>query len=61
MSFAKKIIDKWMQVLNKSKDEVAQLTEATEHLNDFLANVSHELRTPVNAVIEELKEIAINA
>ena len=49
--FAKSIIDKWLQVLNKSKDEVVQLTEATEHLNDFLANVSHELRTPVNAII----------
>ena len=49
--FAKNIIDKWLQVLNKSKDEVVQLTEATEHLNDFLANVSHELRTPVNAII----------
>ena len=49
--FAKSIINKWLQVLNKSKDEVIQLTEATEHLNDFLANVSHELRTPVNAII----------
>ena len=49
--FAKVIIDKWMQVLNRSKDEVIQLKEATERLNDFLANVSHEIRTPVNAII----------
>ena len=49
--FAKTIIDKWRQVLDKSKDEVEQLKGATEHLNDFLANVSHELRTPVNAII----------
>ena len=49
--FAKTIIDKWTQVLSKTKEEVGQLTEATERLNDFLANVSHEIRTPVNAVI----------
>ena len=49
--FARIIIDKWGQVLNKSNDEIAELTDATERLNDFLANVSHELRTPVNAVI----------
>ncbi|MBO4637700.1 MAG: response regulator, partial [Clostridiales bacterium] len=49
--FAKIVIDKWSLVLSSSKDEVAQLTEATERLNDFLANVSHEIRTPVNAVI----------
>jgi nitrogen-specific signal transduction histidine kinase/CheY-like chemotaxis protein len=49
--FSKTIIDKWLMVLNRSRDEVDQLTEATDHLNDFLANVSHELRTPVNAII----------
>jgi len=49
--FAKTIIDKWMEILNRSKDEVVQLTEATDRLNDFLANVSHEIRTPVNAII----------
>ena len=49
--FAKRIIDKWNEILNRSKDEVIQLTDATERLNDFLANVSHEIRTPVNAII----------
>ncbi|MBO4748853.1 MAG: response regulator [Lachnospiraceae bacterium] len=49
--FSKTFIDRWNQVLLRSGDEVAQLTEATERLNDFLANVSHEIRTPVNAII----------
>ena len=49
--FAKIVIDKWTQVLSSTQEEVGQLTEATERLNDFLANVSHEIRTPVNAVI----------
>ena len=48
---ARTVIDKWTQVLNKSKDEIVQLTDATERLSDFLANVSHEIRTPINAVI----------
>ena len=49
--FAKNIIDKWSMLLEKSEDEITELTESTDRLNDFLANVSHELRTPVNAVI----------
>ena len=44
-------IDKWLQVLDSSHDEIEKLTDATERLNDFLANVSHETRTPINAII----------
>ena len=49
--FSRAIIDRWTGVLNKSKEEVENLTDSTKRLNDFLANVSHELRTPVNAII----------
>ncbi|MCR5575904.1 MAG: response regulator [Oscillospiraceae bacterium] len=45
------IIDKWTKVLGKSEKEIQKLTDATDRLNDFLANVSHEIRTPINAVI----------
>ncbi|MBP0972332.1 MAG: response regulator [Oscillospiraceae bacterium] len=49
--FSRTIIDKWEEVLRTSHHEIDQLTDATDRLNDFLANVSHELRTPVNAVV----------
>ena len=57
--FARKIIERWCQVLEKSNDEIASLTDSTKRLNDFMANVSHELRTPANAVIG-LSEICID-
>ena len=49
--FARVIIDKWLSVLSKSMDEIEFLKDATNRLDDFLANVSHEIRTPVNAVV----------
>ena len=49
--FARVIIDKWLMVLGRSMDEIEFLKDATNRLDDFLANVSHEIRTPVNAVI----------
>ncbi|MBR3418435.1 MAG: hybrid sensor histidine kinase/response regulator, partial [Oscillospiraceae bacterium] len=45
------IIDKWTDVVDHSHDEIEKLTDATDRLNDFLANVSHETRTPINAII----------
>ena len=45
------IIDKWTEVMEHSHGEIEKLTDATDRLNDFLANVSHETRTPINAII----------
>ncbi len=45
------IIDNWNKVLGSSRSEIAELKEATNRLDNFLANVSHEIRTPVNAVM----------
>ena len=44
-------IDRWLTVIDASNDEIEKLTDATDRLNDFLANVSHETRTPINAII----------
>lgn len=49
--FARVIIDKWLNVLGRTMDEIEFLKDATNRLDDFLANVSHEIRTPVNAVV----------
>ncbi|MBR1873627.1 MAG: response regulator [Eubacterium sp.] len=49
--FSRIIIKKWEQVLTETSDEIAELTDTTDRLDDFLANASHEIRTPVNAVI----------
>ncbi len=49
--FARVIIDKWLVVLGRSMEEIEFLKDATNRLDDFLANVSHEIRTPVNAVV----------
>ncbi len=48
---ARTIIDKWQEVLDRSRGEVSALAESAERLNDFIANVSHEIRTPINAIL----------
>ena len=45
------IIDNWSRVLDRSRVEIDELKNATQRLDNFLANVSHEIRTPVNAVM----------
>ena len=48
---ARVVINKWTHVMEKTGDQIEVLADASERLNDFLANVSHEIRTPVNAVM----------
>ncbi|MEE3468155.1 MAG: response regulator [Eubacterium sp.] len=48
---ARVVINKWSSVMVKTTDQIEVLADASERLNDFLANVSHEIRTPVNAVM----------
>ena len=48
---ARSIIDNWNSVMGRTHEEIVELKEATERLDNFLANVSHEIRTPVNAVM----------
>ncbi len=48
---ARAIMHRWDGVMSESEEEITKLTEATNRLNDFLANISHEIRTPINAII----------
>ena len=48
---ARDIMHRWDGVMSESEQEITKLTEATNRLNDFLANISHEIRTPINAII----------
>lgn len=48
---ARAIMHRWDGVMSESEQEITKLTEATNRLNDFLANISHEIRTPINAII----------
>ncbi len=48
---ARTIIDKWNEVLGRSREEITALNESAIRLNDFIANASHEIRTPINAIL----------
>ncbi len=48
---ARKIIDRWRELIDQSKEEIALLNDSGKRLSDLIANVSHEIRTPINAIL----------
>ena len=48
---ARKIIDRWKEVVDQSKEEINLLNDSARRLSDLIANVSHEIRTPINAIL----------
>ena len=48
---ARKIIDRWRELFDQSREEIDLLNDSAKRLSDLIANVSHEIRTPINAIL----------
>ena len=48
---ARRIIDRWSEVIEMSREEIAIINDSAKRLSDLIANVSHEIRTPINAIL----------